>query len=50
VGVLAKCSFFAAVLVLVILGRTAMPMLVAASIDLLLAALFVLAYFKTRAA
>lgn len=50
VGVLAKCSFFAAVLVLVLLGRTAMPMLAAASIDLLLAAFFVVAYFKTRAA
>ncbi len=49
VGVLAKGSFFAAVLVLVLLGRTAMPMLAAASIDLLLAALFVVAFFKTRA-
>ena len=47
-AVLEKASFGIAVVVLVSLGRTAMPMLAGAVMDLTLGVLFVLAYFKTR--
>jgi len=47
-AVLEKASFGIAVVVLVAQGKTAMPMLAAALVDLTFGVLFVLAFFRTR--